>query len=212
MLIHNKKQENACFKIRQLTATVTITQTETVASKRQLILSKSMKHTLLFLLLLINGAITTIAQTGAINNTPVSKFPDFFIGSWTGEGEFASGKKINATLTFTLSLDSSWLMVEHTDKAPNRYKATSMWGTDAGTGQFLAYTFDNFHGHRQFTSDGWKNGKLLLTTNEYYAKSGLVFQHFVYEQLSDKSFKMTYEVSKDAITWKLGDYLIFTRS
>lgn len=165
-----------------------------------------MKHILLFTLLL--AAITTSAQT----TPPENKLPDFFIGNWTGEGEFASGKKISATLTCTLSLDSSWLMVEHTDKAPNKFKAIAMWGIDATSGQFIAYAFDNFHGHRQFASDGWKNGKLILTTNVYTAKSGLLFQHFIYEQLSDKSFKMTYEVSKDGITWKMGDYLVFTRA
>lgn len=134
----------------------------------------------------------------------------FFIGNWKGDGEFANGKKISADLTFKISLDSSWISYEHVDKLPNRYKATSMWGIDA-TGQFVAYAFDNFQGHRKFVSNGWKEGKLILSTSEFYAQRGIVFQHFIYEKIADRSFKMTYETSSDGIRWVLGDYLIFTK-
>ena len=140
-----------------------------------------------------------------------SEFLSFFIGDWTGDGEFANGKKISADLSFKISLDSSWVTYEHVDRLPGRYKATSMWGVDAFSGQFVAYLFDNSHGHRKFASDGWRDGKLILTTNEYYPQRGLLFQHFIYERLSDKSFKMTYEMSKDGISWKLADYLTFTK-
>jgi len=75
----------------------------------------------------------------------------------------------------------------------------------------MAYAFDNFNGNRKFLSDGWKGNKLILTISEVYPKVGLLFQHFIYEKLSDKSFKMTYETSKDGITWKLGDYLVFNK-
>lgn len=146
---------------------------------------------------------------------PVKKlkddFTNFFVGNWTGNGEFANGKKISTDLTFKMNLDSSWMIYEQTDKLPNRYKAISMWGVDILTGQFLAYSFDNFHGHRKFESDGWKDGKLILTLIEFYPQKGLVFQHFIYEKLSAKSFKMKYETSEDGIAWKLGDYLIFSK-
>lgn len=161
-----------------------------------------MKQIPLLFLFLISTVIRLNAQT--------NQYPKYFIGTWNGEGEFASGKKISATLSFTLSLDSCWLVSEHADKAPNQYKATSMWGIDAD-GAFLAYTFDNFHGHRQFVSDGWKDGRLILSANDYHAKSGLQFQHFIYEKLSATSFKMTYEVSKDGIEWRLIDHLVFTK-
>ncbi len=96
-----------------------------------------------------------------------------------------------------------------------------MWGVDGGTGQFVAFTFDNFHGHRQWSSSGWSGGKLVLST---------VFEHFIYERLSATQFKMTYEVSRDdnrakrrlrtrrtkgrgsdEVPWRLGDWLVFTR-
>jgi len=37
-------------------------------------------------------------------------------------------------------------MHEHTDVPPNKYKALSMWGVDGLSGQFVAYSFDNFKG------------------------------------------------------------------
>jgi hypothetical protein len=40
----------------------------------------------------------------------------------------------------------------------------------------------------------------------------MVFEHFIYERLSAGQFKMTYEVSRDGITWRTGDWLVFTRS
>jgi hypothetical protein len=46
-----------------------------------------------------------------------------------------------------------------------------MWGIDFQTGQFVAYLFDSFGGHRKFVSEGWKDGKIVLTTNDYYPKS-----------------------------------------
>lgn len=142
-----------------------------------------------------------------INNDLIT----FFTGNWQGDGEFANGKRIAADISFKLSLDSCWLMNDHTDKPPTKYKAHSLWGVDKANGQFVAYIFDNFHGHRQFVSDGWTDGKITLTTNEFTSQRGLLFQHFIYEKLSTDSFKMTFETSKDAVTWKLVDYLIFTR-
>jgi hypothetical protein len=105
-------------------------------------------------------------------------------------------------VSFAPSLDSAWLVYEHRDVPPGRYQATSFWGVDGRTGQFVAYTFDNFHGHREWTSSGWAGGKLVLST---------VFEHFIYERLSAAQFKMTYETSRDGINWRLGDWLVFTR-
>lgn len=135
----------------------------------------------------------------------------FFSGGWHGKGAFANGKVIEADVSFEIALDSSWLVYKHVDQPPNRYKAISMWGVDVASGQFLAYSFDNFHGHRIFTSNGWNQGKLLLTTTEYYPNTGSVFQQFTYEKISDNSFKITFETSRDARTWQLGDYLIFNK-
>jgi len=121
------------------------------------------------------------------------------------------GARIAADLTFTLSLDSCWLVYEHRDRLPNRYKATSMWGMDAQTGELVAYCFDNFQGHRKFESNGWRNGKLILSHHDVLPKVGLYFEHFIYERTGEHSFKMTYETSRDGISWQMGDWLMFHR-
>ncbi|HTH57847.1 MAG TPA: hypothetical protein VL728_17490 [Cyclobacteriaceae bacterium] len=157
------------------------------------------------------ATVCCVAQADKPQNKLSNDFLNFFIGNWSGDGEFANGKKISADVTFKISLDSSWVTYEHTDRAPNKYKALSLWGIDGANGQFVAYSFDNFRGHRTFASDGWRDGKLILTAHEFYPQRGLFFQHFIYERLSDRSFKMTYEISKDGISWKLGDYLTFTK-
>jgi len=135
----------------------------------------------------------------------------YFVGEWKGNGTFANGRKIEATLTFRLSLDSAWLVSEHADEAPNSYKATGWWGVDANTGGFVAFAFDNFHGHRSFASRGWAGGRMVLLATSYAPGVGTYFEHFIYERLSDTQFRMSYETSGDAITWRLGDSLVFSR-
>lgn len=151
------------------------------------------------------------AQTTSANHKLPEDLLHFFIGNWSGEGAFANGRKIAADVSFKLALDSSWLTYEHTDQLPGSYKAFSMWGVDRQSGQFMAYTFDNFGGHRQFVSGGWKDGKIRLTDSEFYPGAGLIFEHFIFERLTEKSFKMTYETSNDSFRWSLGDSLVFTR-
>lgn len=136
---------------------------------------------------------------------------NFFVGEWKGEGHFSNGKPIASTLSFHLSLDSAWLVSEHRDIPPMDYKATGWWGVDVNTKQFVAIVFDNYQGHRSFASRGWSGGKLTLTTESYAPGVGIYFEHFIYERLSDNQFKMTYETSADAITWRLGDSLVFVR-
>ena len=165
---------------------------------------------LLFIITLSLFSLHLSAQQ-AVQKKPDADMVQFFTGKWAGEGKFFNDKPIAAALDFSVALDSSWLTHTHTDKAPNNYKATSWWGVDPKSGEFVAYTFDNFGGQRKFESTGWKDGKLILTTQQLNAKGETSWQHFIYEKLSDASFKMTYEVSKDSITWRMVDYLIFNR-
>jgi hypothetical protein len=136
---------------------------------------------------------------------------NFFVGRWSGEGAFSNGAKITAEVSFSLSLDSSWLVYEHRDRQPNNWKATSYWGVDGVTGRFVAYCFDNFQGHRGFESNGFKNGRLILSGQGWLPQVGLYFEHFIYERTGEKSFKMSYETSRDGISWQVGDWLVFKR-
>ena len=57
----------------------------------------------------------------------------------------------------------------------------------------------------------WKNGKMVLTHHAFYPKVGGYFEHFIYERTGERSFKMTYETSRDGVSWQMGDWLDFTR-
>jgi len=165
---------------------------------------------LLFFLFVSCASLSAQAQTK--NQKLPSEFVAFFQGTWSGVGKFTNGKPIEANLSFNLTLDSCWLNYEHHDQPPNLYHALSMWGIDRSSGQFVAYLFDSFQGHRKFESNGWSQNKLVLTTSENNPTSGLVFQQFTYEKLTDKTFKMSFEMSRDARTWKLIDNLTFTKT
>lgn len=160
---------------------------------------------------LLAVACTSQAQTVTRQSKPNLDMVKFFEGSWTGEGQFANGKKILAEASFQLSLDSCWLVYTHTDQLPNRYKAISIWGTDPSTRMFLAYLFDNFQGHRLFTGQGWQSGEVRFAYKDTVTSNRIPYQRFTYSKISTNSFKMTYEVSKDGFNWRLGDSLIFSR-
>lgn len=162
----------------------------------------------LFTLLLITLKLSAQQQ-------PAHKLPAdlirYFAAEWKGTGEFASGRKIEADLVFSVALDSAWLSCSHRDRSPNTYQAFLMWGVDKNTGRFVAYNFDNFQGHRKFESEGWADNKLVLSNSQEKAKPGAVSDHFIYQKIDNDSFKMTYETSKDGQSWKMIDYLVFKR-
>jgi hypothetical protein len=169
-----------------------------------------MKHlmTAIFLALFF---IAVQAQQSSSNQS--NKLSDlyYFLGNWSGEGAFGNGKPIAADLSFKMDLDSAWIVYTHTDKAPNRFKALSMWGADTKTGERLAYTFDSFNGHRKFETNGWEGSQLKLSRSSAHPQKGTIYEHFIYEKISDTTFKMAYEVSNDNTTWKLVDALIFKK-
>ncbi len=132
----------------------------------------------------------------------------YITGKWEGKGTFANGKPIASTINCSMSLDGIWLQYEHTDVPPNQYKAHSMWGVDQDGG-IIAYIFDNFGGHRQFSGD-LSQDRLVLSNSQLY-QGAKFYQRFVYERIDDNSFKMAYETSQDNMQWKMGDTLIYHR-
>jgi len=156
-----------------------------------------------------NSDKPSVPKRPAVKPLP-TELKDFFIGEWTGAGEFASGKKIEADVRFSAELDEQWLAYRHADRAPNRYKASGMWGFDRDSEKFVMLVNDNFGGARLFIGDGWRDGKVVFTRAPML--SGSNFQErFTFEKQSPDSFRMTYENSPDGKTWKLGDFLVFKR-
>src|SRR5580700_11054777 len=68
----------------------------------------------------------------------------FFAGNWSCTGEFASGKKIEANVSFTCELDGKWLLYRHNDRAPGPFKALALWGVDQPSRSLVAVMEDNF--------------------------------------------------------------------
>ncbi|RAJ83599.1 hypothetical protein CLV59_103568 [Chitinophaga dinghuensis] len=166
-----------------------------------------MKQLSLFFFFLYAGGMLQVQAQQAPPKLP-AQLIQYFMGTWEGKGTFANGKPIASTVNCRMSLDSTWLQYEHSDVPPNQYKALSMWGVEKN-GDFIAYIFDNFGGHRQFTGS-LSQDKLVLTNSQMYQGSKF-YQHFVYEKLNDHAFKMAYETSQDSIKWRMGDTLIYHR-
>jgi len=180
-----------------------------------------MKKIIYILILLAGFSLIISAQEKTqTKSVPPAKFKtpnvvplemaEFFVGEWNGQGEFASGKKIEADVSFTMELDNQRLLYRHADRLPNRYKALGTWGYDNETNKFVMIVQDNFGGSRVFESDGWKNGKIVFL-KDVPATATAYPERFTFETKLPNLFKMTYEASRDGKTWKLGDYINFKR-
>ncbi len=180
-----------------------------------------MKKIVYILILLTGFGVSISAQEKTqTKSVPPAKFKTpnvvplevakYFVGEWEGEGEFASGKKIEADVSFTMELDNQRLLYRHADRLPNKYKALGTWGYDQETNKFMMIVQDNFGGSRVFESDGWKNGKIVFL-KDIPASATAYPERFIFEDKSPNLFKMTYEASRDGKTWKLGDYINFKR-
>lgn len=80
---------------------------------RNTIFFRSPARCCLIVLTLVLGLFSSrvAAQTPTPHLDPA--LVSYFSGEWTGEGAFAGGKPISADLSFHLSLDSAWLIYEH---------------------------------------------------------------------------------------------------
>jgi hypothetical protein len=158
----------------------------------------------LFAVVMLSG-IGGYAQQATADPTMMK----FFVGNWGCAGEFASGKKIEADVSFAWELDGKWLLYRHEDRPPERFKATAMWGVDEASGKPISVMEDNFGNARLFTSEGWKDGAVTFSRTEFIGQK-ISPERFRYERQSDNGFKMTYERLVDA-QWKMGDFIVCTR-
>ena len=128
----------------------------------------------------------------------------FLEGTWTGSGEFASGKKISAAASFASELGGQWLSYRHEDRPPGRYQALGLWGYDRQSGDFVMSLHDSGGGLRRFSSTGWTQGGIVFERGEPDR------ERFRFERLDDDRMKMTYERG-DGAGWKMVDYVVFVR-
>ncbi len=180
-----------------------------------------MKKIVYFLILLtVFSVIISGQEKTQTKSNPLAKYKipnvvpvemaEFFVGEWEGHGEFSSGKKIEADVSFTMELDNQRLLYRHADRLPNRYKALGTWGYDQETNKFVMFVQDNFGGSRLFESDGWKDGKVVFL-KDVPATAAAYPERFTFEAKAPNLFKMTYEASREGKNWKVGDYINFKR-
>lgn len=81
-----------------------------------------MKSTLF--ILLIASALFCSAQQPTTDPAMIK----FFGGNWSCAGEFASGKKVEADVSFAPELDGKWLLYRHADRPPGQFKALASVG------------------------------------------------------------------------------------
>lgn len=142
----------------------------------------------------------------------------FFTGEWTGKGAFASGKPIEAKVTFTPDLQGKWLVVRQVDQPPNAFQTLSLWGMAPASQGLVMSLHDNVGGLRLFTSEGWRDGKVTFDHATPFPAPPTPparQERFTYERLSPVSFRFTYEVRADeqagSQAWRLGDSLMFSK-
>ncbi len=141
---------------------------------------------------------------------------DYFQGEWLGAGEFASGKRIEANVSFNLELGGNWMIHRHIDKAPNKFQSVAFWGVERNH-QFLTMMLvDNFKNIREFRSTGFSDDTLVfedvpqvtISSDDATARRR---ERFTFIKLKSDLFQMTYESNTNGQGWKLGDWILFQR-
>jgi hypothetical protein len=70
---------------------------------------------------------------------------------------------------------------------------------------------DSSGGVRLFRAPGWTDGAVVFESRPLLAPTLRTRERFTYRRESERSFRMTYEVSRDGSTWQMGDYLVCER-
>jgi hypothetical protein len=154
--------------------------------------------------------LVTLLSGSALASTdaPFGDFPDLQ-GTWTCHGVFpASGKTIDSTIRFALDLDGKALVKHHDDTSPPAlYHALEAWGYDARSQRYNATILDSFGGARLFSSEGWKNGRLVWSS----APEVRPAQHFIYVREGQQGLRIDWEVQREA-AFVIGDTLHCSRA
>jgi hypothetical protein len=136
---------------------------------------------------------------------------DYFSGSWSGEGQFTSGKPLASTFTFEPVLDGEALLVRHAEKAPHKFAYVGMWTIDTATGDVVMMLAGNLKGGaRLFRSSGWK-GDILTFSPDKSLQTWWAMEKITFTRESPTRFKAKYQMSRDGVNWRGGDEQTFTK-
>jgi hypothetical protein len=139
----------------------------------------------------------------------------FLSGEWSGEGAFASGKRIAADAAFHPIVEGKWLAYTHADRPPGRYRAHGVLGL-APPGRMIMTLHDSSGGARFFSGAQWCNGRIVLDKQLDLARPGHALadaerERFLFERVADDRLKMTYQRGTDEGGWRLVDFVVFGR-
>jgi len=135
--------------------------------------------------------------------TPMASL-SYFIGAWACAGVFpSSGKTIASTMRYESDLRGDALLKHHADAPPNSYLALEAWGYDSHAKRFNAVVLDNFGGARRFSSQGWDQKELVWASEPEVQPA----QRFVYTRLSERSYRIDWDVSRKDGSFVVGDTL-----
>jgi hypothetical protein len=137
---------------------------------------------------------------------------DYFSGSWSGSGQFASGKPLASTFTFEPVLDGEALFVRHAEKAPQKFAYLGMWSVDTEDGDVVMMLAGNLKGGaRPFRSSGWE-GDTLTFAPDKSLQTWWAMEKIVFTRESPTRFKAKYQMSRDGgANWGGGDEQTFTK-
>lgn len=157
------------------------------------LLNKSMKQTILFLLLAIQAA----AQQKPCSS-PVYRQFDFWIGEWEAfapNGQKAGDSKIS------LILDSCIVLEEWTSATVTqgiRYAGKSFNTYNASTKQWQQTWVDNVGGSNEYLEGKGGNNSVVFKTSSFsYSKDTMAIRRLSFYKLSDDKVRQHGEISKD---------------
>jgi hypothetical protein len=137
----------------------------------------------------------------------------YFAGRWNGSGTFVrSGRPVESSFEFEPRPDSESMAVRHAEKAPNSFAYDGILTVDSIRGDLLMLmASNNKGGGRLFRSAGWQND-ILVFQSVPELRTAFALERITFVRQNAGSFKAIYEMSRDGVTWSVGDEQIFVKS
>lgn len=148
---------------------------------------------------------TTQAPPPAVTTSLREELIGFFSGDWVGKGAFASGRPLEAKVSFAPDLDGRWLVMRRADLPPNTHRALGLWGIEPASGKAVMSLHDSAGAIRILSGDGWKHGRIVFTS------ATPMPERLTLEQVGPNAFRLIRETASDGHAWRLDHRLTFTR-
>jgi len=164
-----------------------------------------MHRTLLSLALLVFSPALALPQAppSPANPSPLAALQPF-VGEWDCAGKFAaSGKPIEAHLSFQYDLEEHWIVFRHDDKPPFSYHAVAHWGWDEARKDFVMLVEDSGGGARVFRAPAVQE-KQIEWTGDSLDSPNPPAQRFAFKMLDAGHFSVSYSVLRGT-SWTLVD-------